>query len=143
MNKVVTYLPEHKDLIKLRKFDNLAFVYDSLDAYAEYGQSFSLLDNNNLVIAMGGIVAKWPGVGIAWIAAQEELNPYRFIFAKNVKKELNRIAFEVGYHRIETTVRTDFPEAVKFIEWLGFDKEGLLKQGLPGKVDCYSYAKLY
>lgn len=146
--KVVKYLPFHKNFIDLRDYDNSAFVKESFDFYAETGTCFTLIDSKAWhfkVIALGGIMPKFTlnsGIGWAWIAAQQDLSPYKFTFAKKVKKELASIAKKMRYHRVETLVRTDHPEAARFIEWLGFDKEGLLKQGLPGKIDCYSYSKI-
>lgn len=94
---------------------------------------------NGQVVGVGGIVTLWSGVGEAWIVLtkdilQNKVESYRCILRmfKKMTKE--------NYHRIQATVRVDFPQAIKMVEHLGFKREGKLIAYCPDGEDSFIYA---
>jgi len=47
---------------------------------------------------------------------------------------------QLHLHRIQTTVRSDFPAGLRFVKWLGFRREGVARQYSHDRVDAIYYA---
>ena len=45
-------------------------------------------------------------------------------------------------HRLQTTVKADYEIGHKFAQWLGLEKEGLMKKYLDDN-DYYLYSRIY
>jgi RimJ/RimL family protein N-acetyltransferase len=81
-------------------------------------------DESATVLACGGWSFLWEGVALAWLVLGRDADG----------ADLRRIArlaraklAECSARRLETTVRVDFPIGVRFLEWLGFEVEGVLR----------------
>lgn len=97
---------------------------------------------NGILVFVGGIVPKWTGVGEGWLLVDKALP----ILVQPYKKEFfigfNYYMTLLGYDRIETSVLKGFDQGIKFIEGLGFEKEGLMKKYGPDGKDYWRYAYL-
>ncbi len=114
-----------------------------IDYTQSSGDSYSLsasLDGDILLLV--GVLPLWEGVGEIWTIFPQNAkelfrrNPRNIL--KVTKKYLNLLPFR----RLQTVVRSDFKVGVKFVEHLGFQREGLLKQYGSDKKDYYRYALL-
>lgn len=108
-----------------------------LDAYRQRGLAWSLLDGDE-VIACGGIVILWPGVGEAWTVMGEKVKDYPLAVAKALREGIERS----GLRRIQATVRIDDGKARKLIGLCGFKPEGILEGFGPDGADFVSYARV-
>jgi len=71
------------------------------------------------------------------------MSNYSLSVAKIIKKDFAKIAKKHNLKRVQTAVRKDFIEGQKFAEWLGLEKEGLMRKwGFDGS-DQYMYARLF
>ena len=62
--------------------------------------------------------------------------------AKAIKKDFARVAKEHDIKRVQTGIRKDFKEGIRFAEWLGLEREGLMKNwGFDGS-DQYLYGDM-
>lgn len=89
-----------------------------------------------------GILPMWDGVGEIWTMFSEDASKH---FKHNTREFLQTIRHYlelVPYRRLQTIVKKDFKIGQKFVEHLGFKKEGLLKQYDMHKRDYYRYALL-
>jgi len=97
------------------------------------------------LVAVGGLQVKWEGVGLLWLmltdACQKDgLHAIRALHA--IREKTDELIEKNNIWRAEASVRTDFPKAVKMIEFLGFYREGLMRKYCPDKSDSYLYARV-
>lgn len=97
------------------------------------------------LVAVGGLQMKWEGVGLLWLMLTADCKKYGFhgLFAlEAIREKMEYLIKKNNLHRAEAAVRTDFPQAVKMIEFFGFKREGLMKKHCPDQADSYLYAKV-
>jgi hypothetical protein len=105
------------------------------------GVSYVGTKDNRLLVA-GGIVRVWPGVGEAWFAVTPEGKKHAAFVYRQALAYLNVAA--PHYRRIQATIAANFPDAVKFVEKLGFTNDtpnGLANYGPNGET-YYLYSKV-
>ena len=108
----------------------------------DVGMSFTGLLNNK-PIAAGGICYLWDGVAEGWVLASKDIFKFPIFCAKTIKRRTDLLAKNNNLKRIQTAVKKDSATAIRFAEWLGFKREGLMKQYGPDGTDHYLYAKVY
>lgn len=93
------------------------------------------------IILVGGINWYWEGVGEAWCILHERSQSCRFTTYRALRM-MHKILLNRSqpFKRIQATVRTTWPEAIKMVEKLGYQREGLLKNYCPDGADVYMYA---
>jgi hypothetical protein len=102
---------------------------------------FSLFSDNEIIV-IGGIYRMWEGVGEAFSVMSK--NAYKYpkalfsAFARNIETGITA----GKYRRLQATVKADFGAGIRFLERLGFEREGLMRSwGLDGS-DYYMYARI-
>ena len=111
-----------------------------LDRMEKKDRAFTLIDNGHLVVA-GGIFPVWDGLGEAWMIPSDQIPKYKIKMIKTLRNHIDLITEEDGLRRLQATVRDDFDIAKKFIEFLGFKREGLLKNYGPDGTDHIMYSR--
>ena len=109
--------------------------------YASRGPAFTALTDDGEIAGCAGIMIMWPGVGEAWILFNHEL-------AKKHKKDAYEIVLrhllviieEKKLHRVQAHCNTNLPHAVKYLEGLGFKREGTMGKYDEEGNDHYLYA---
>jgi len=104
-------------------------------------RAFTLVDNGHLVAA-GGIIPIWEGMGEAWLIPSDVMPRYRLRVIKTLRRRIDEIIDADNLRRLQATVRADYDVAVRFIEFLGFKREGLMKNYGPGGADHYMYSRI-
>lgn len=90
------------------------------------------------VVACIGVVWKYPTHGHAWAMLSVEAGCCMLGITRGVRRWLR-------FHntgRIETAVDCDFPAAIRWVEMLGFEREGKMRAWSPDRRDCYLYAQV-
>ena len=145
--KVVKFEPAHFDEIDFRDIEKVEFsgVYnlkEAVNILATNKHTYTCLDDADKPILVGGISVLWRGVGEAFIYASdlEKLGgPEKLFVLRNVKDYFHNARFDAGLHRIQAHVNVRYEKFINFVEWLGFEKEGIMrKYGVDGS-DYYSY----
>ena len=106
--------------------------------------AFSVYCEGELV-RVGGLVVYWDGVGELWLMLTSNCKREGFhgvAALLTIRRTVDELIEKNNLWRAQATVRTDFPQACRMVEALGFEKEGLLKQYCPDKADVYMYARL-
>lgn len=67
---------------------------------------------------------------------------YPIQFFRHVRGRIEHYEKTHGVHRTQTMIRTGFPFLVKWIELLGFEREGILRKFGPEGDDYFMYARL-
>lgn len=98
------------------------------------------------VVGVGGVRIKWDGVGLLWLMLTKDCEKkglHGIIALSAIREKMNELIERNNLWRVQATVRTDFPQAIKMIEFFGFKREGLMKMYNPDKTDSYLYAKVF
>ena len=93
-------------------------------------------------VAAGGIYEYWKGRGGAWMMVGSDVRGARMV---PIHRKVEAAIFEahsLGMVRIETAVRCGFEAGVRWIEMLGFRREGVFRRYSPDGSDHYAYAKV-
>ena len=145
--KIIPYLKEHGDEIvafgmndKLMEID-ASFTENRLDT-AIIGLSYTLLVDDNIVLA-GGIIPLWDGVAEGWVMCSQKVFDHKIRAAGSVKKRLDYLFINNKIRRLQTCVKEDFLTGVRFAEWLGLQKEGLMKYYGLDQTNYWRMAKYY
>ena len=115
------------------------FIRRTLD-YPDKAHSLSVVQDG-VVVAVGGVVVLWPGVSEAWIALGD--TQWGKKNAKNLlvacRDVIHRMAVASRSRRIHCTVKVSSHVSQRFVEALGFEREGMMRfYGVDGS-DCYQY----
>jgi len=98
---------------------------------------------NKKPIFAAGMKIIWDGVAEGWVIATQDVWKYPIGVAKAIKKDFANVAKQQNIKRVQTAIRSDFKEGIKFAEWLGLENEGLMKSyGFDGS-DQYRYARIF
>ncbi len=94
------------------------------------------------VVGCAGIVPLWPGVGQAWAVLSDTALSHPVILTRAAMRELQRIEEQLGLHRVQATVAEDHIEGRRWLAWLGFEVEGLMRNyGPEGEGDFWLYGR--
>ena len=85
----------------------------------------------------------WQGVAEGWVLSSKQIFDYKIKAAGSIKKRLDYICTNNNIQRLQSAVKAEFLIGVRFAEWLGLTKEGLMKKyGLDGS-DYWRMVKFY
>jgi len=135
--KVEDYLKIHRrrfDLLTFLNFPNPEIVAKNL----AQGPAFTgLIDGE--ILACGGILPLWKGVGEAWVVTSLLVNQYPLSFAKTIWRKLKEIIIEHQFERVQTVIDADYVISQRWAERMGFEYEGLMRKYIGGRK-FYRYA---
>lgn len=141
--KIVPFKYEHALEILVRDHDADLKENENFRKWAEMnvmpGMSYTGLYEGRPVMC-AGVRTLWPGVGEAWILLSPEIVNFKKEMYYTVIQYLEKIIKENGLWRVQAHARTDVPVAVRFLEHLGFEREGLMRKFDPQGRDCFLYA---
>ena len=94
-------------------------------------------------IFAAGMKMVWGRVAEGWVIATKDIWKNPLAVARAIKKDFARVAREHNIERVQTAIRKDFKQGQRFAEWLGLEREGLMKKwGFDGS-DQYLYARIF
>lgn len=115
-------------------------VPEGLRAQAERNLSGSIAGSlfyGDEFLGCAGVKQFWKGVGEAWFFMTPESSRHGRMIARLIKKRLESMQ---EYHRIQATVEIDFKEGIRFMGFLGFHREGILKKYTADAKDSLMFA---
>ena len=145
--RIVPYNTQHGDeMIEFGLNDKLmdidaSFKENRID-FAMAGLAFTLLDNN-VPICSGGIVPTWLGNAQGWVISSKRIFRNKIKAARLIKQRTDLLCANNKIWRLQTAVKADFKIGIRFAEFLGFNKEGLMIGYGPDKTDYYLMARIY
>ena len=144
---VVPYETEHGDEIiefgmndKLMEID-ASYTNNRLDM-AIPGLAFTLFLDETPIVS-GGIVPMWEGVAEGWVLSSKHIFDYKIKAASIIRKRLDYLCVNNKIIRLQTAVKEQFLTGVRFAEWLGLEKEGLMKYYGLDQTNYWRMAKYY
>jgi hypothetical protein len=138
--RIINYKPSHlHDLMDGPLNDGAPEHIGYMRAYAEElqqpGWSFTLIENGH-IICCSGIVDMWPGVGEAWFLASSKIHEYPRPFIRFAKTDvIQKVVDENDLWRVQAVCKADWPAAIKFARFLGFESEGVMRKYGPEGAD--------
>jgi len=145
--KVVPYETQHGDeMIEFGLNDTLmdgdaTFKENRID-FAGAGLAYTLLDNN-VPICSGGIIPTWLGSAQGWVISSKRIFRNKVKASRLIKERTDLLCANNKIWRLQTAVKADFKIGIRFAEFLGFNKEGLMVGYGPDKTDYYLMARIY
>ena len=145
--RIVPYKTQHGDeMIEFGLNDKLmdidaSFKENRID-FAMAGLAFTLLDNN-VPICSGGIVPTWLGNAQGWVISSKRIFRNKVKASRLIKERTDLLCANNKIWRLQTAVKADFKIGIRFAEFLGFNKEGLMVGYGPDKTDYYLMARIY
>ena len=136
---ILSYQMNHKILEADRHYINVEGDAKNLE---QDHLAFTGIVNNKPIFAAGMKII-WGQVAEGWVIASSEMWKHPIGVAKAIKKDFARVAKENNITRVQSGIRKDFKQGLRFAEWLGLEKEGLMKKwGFDGS-DQYLYARIF
>ena len=145
--KIVPYKTQHGDeMIEFGLNDKLmdidaSFKENRID-FAMAGLAFTLLDDN-VPICSGGVVPTWLGNAQGWVISSKRIFRNKVKASRLIKQRTDLLCANNKIWRLQTAVKADFKIGIRFAEFLGFNKEGLMVGYGPDKTDYYLMARIY
>ena len=143
---MVDYKPEHiesildGDMSKMAR-KSFGMAEDIAHGLVAPGLAFTgLIDG--YVIASAGIKPLWPGVGEAWIVASDNMPKKKLSVIKLIRENFDSMIQENNLVRVQASVRSDWLEAKRFAEFLGFEHEGIMRKYGPDGQDYLRMARI-
>jgi RimJ/RimL family protein N-acetyltransferase len=135
------------DLIELMRSDLTEFTLQKSDDrakklaqfYIERGPCFTGQEDGK-VLGSGGMVLMWPGVGEGWMVLSKEVETMKRYAYETIIEHLIKVASDLNLRRIQAHCDSNVPNAVKFLEQIGFQREGLMRGYGEDGSDHYLYA---
>lgn len=103
------------------------------------GPAWSLVEGET-VLASFGICKIEEGIGHLWAYISEDAKGHGRTMIKFGRKVIGMAMS--NYHRLQSNVRADKEEYVRFSEMLGLEKEGLLRKATADKRDLWVFSKV-
>ena len=99
----------------------------------------------NSIVAVGGLQVRWEGVGLLWLMLTADCKKHgihglRALYA--IRDKMHELIISNKLWRAEAVIRTDFPKAIKMIEFLGFKRDCKMEKFFPDKTDAYLYSRI-
>lgn len=145
MIEVVPFKAEHFSLEDLRDPSMPGAMGDKfLDVcgiYEKAGLAWTVLAAGQ-VVASGGVLYYWKGVGEGWMLVTKRANNYPLAVVKMMRKGLEEAAREMKLRRIQATVKCEDPQALRLAKMLGFRVEGRMSKYGPDGKDYYMIGRV-
>ena len=117
--------------------------YMNFEGYAkkliDAGPTLSVIDDDGIVWACGGVAEQEPHRALSWILIREGIGVSRF---RRLHKETTIFFDSLDYNRIELVADAHFDDSSKWATLLGFKLEGLMYEYFPNGRDGFLYARI-
>jgi hypothetical protein len=100
------------------------------------GPCLTLLDGGE-AIACGGVVTMFSTSGEIWLRLSKKAGPHA---VRELKTQMYRWISELKLNRLQATGPAAWKELPRFLEWLGMQREGILRRFGPNGDDYFIYS---
>ncbi len=115
--------------------EHIGYMKDYAGELQQPGWSYTLIENG-YIICCAGIVDMWPGVGEAWFIASNKIHEYPRPFIRFAKTDvMQKVVDENELWRVQAVCKSDWPAALKFARFMGFEPEGVMRKYGPEGMD--------
>jgi RimJ/RimL family protein N-acetyltransferase len=104
--------------------------------------SWSIRDGNDILACFGICPMDEEGVGEMWAFISDDMRGHGLYLIKTVKAILDFVMESGKFHRLESIVRADREEYVRFSQMIGLRVEGVMEKATANKQDMYMFARV-
>jgi hypothetical protein len=87
-----------------------------------------------------GLIEMWENCAEAWVIASGNIIHTPVSIARAMKRGLQERILNDDYDRVQANVRADWPTAIRFAEFVGMKREGLMRRFGPEGADYVRFA---
>ncbi len=140
--EIIPYRAAHALAIKVRQQDLPDKEYEHFEIWAKFNENGAAFTGmyKGQVAGCAGIRILWEGVGEGWAIFSDQVEHLAAEAYGYVKKYLHTIMDDHGLWRVQVNVRTDLEVYSRYVEGLGFKREGLMRKYYLDGSDRYLYA---
>ena len=91
-------------------------------------------------VALGGIHPLWSRVAEGYIIVGKAANEYPIKVAKTTKLLIKKIVKDNNLSRLQASICINDKKALRFVQWLKFTEEGIMRKFGPDGSDYMRYA---
>jgi len=141
----IPMVPSHLHYMSITEnqlpFSKAVSIDAMLEMQARLGLAVTALVHGKPV-AMFGCIMLWTGVAEMWSIISDDARRYPKQLTLVAKSFSDIVAQSLSLHRLQLTVRSDEPRALRWAEYLGFEIEGLMRKYSPDGADTYILARV-
>ena len=119
--------------------ERLGYMMQYAGRLEQPGWAYTAVDQGEVLFCTG-IVDLWPGTGEVWFIGSQEIHRKPRKVIEYCRGAMRRCALENDLWRIQGVCRADWPSALRFAEFFGFENEGLMRRYGPEGADYYRVA---
>ena len=144
--KVIPFKMEHLERIELRKEEldgmlGLENGKEYLELMVDHCTETGTLLYRKGVVCCAGFTIVWPGVAECWIIPSPHIHSCKKSFSEFFRDYVNKIFSKHNLHRLQTSASEDRLHD-RWLTWLGFQKEGTMRQYTHSKKNRCIYARI-
>ncbi|MEK9918071.1 MAG: GNAT family N-acetyltransferase [Pelagibacteraceae bacterium] len=139
MLNIVEYKKEHIEQIETA-FDFCAVARGKFSNGQDV-VGYTLVDDDR-IIATAGVHIMWDGVAEGWLVMSKYSPEYGRTVARYAYRGFDSIMRDNGLHRVQASISSLDPEAIRFARWMGFENEGIMEKFGPDGSDYYRMARV-
>jgi hypothetical protein len=151
--KIIQFNANHLDLLEPREYDkenvlDIEGIEAKLITISEMVNSpdcnvdaWTLIYDGRILTCFG-YIEHWPGMIEIWQLPSKYIYEKPIVFSKTIKTYIEELAKKHKWHRMQTVAPDDDVHR-HWMEWLGFQKEGLLRQYTHKKQDYLQFGRIF
>ena len=145
--KIIPFQPSHIELMDIRDIEiassfMLPDAKERMQMMTDMSLAAGTFILDGQILFAAGVVQMWPGVLDGWIIPTVYVPSHPIWFVKKVKQYFEAMAETFKCHRFQT-VSPDDEQHAKWMELLGFKREGTLEQYSHNKLNYVMYARIF
>lgn len=144
--KAIPFEEGHLKLLELRDDEhngafNLEDIEERVRTFVAASMQVGTFVSRGRVVCIAGFHCLWPGVLEGWIFPSRFLFDCPVLYARVIKRYVDSISKGFNCHRFQAYA-VDNPTQERWMRFLGFEKEGTLRQFGHDKQDFCMYARV-
>ena len=104
--------------------------------------SYTAIDEGRPVV-IAGVIPIWQGVAESYLIPSALFPKHKIQCIKYIRLNQEFLRRELNLHRLQTTVPAELTQAIRWLEWLGYERESTLRMWGPDKRDHYRYVRFF
>jgi hypothetical protein len=145
--RVIPFKCEHLEVSHVRDLERMTVlrlgeIFKKGKVLQDVSKESGTFIHEGRVITCAGFIEQWPGVCEVWQIPSVYTAAYPLAFARTMKRYVEQIAETFKYRRMQTTSLDDELHS-RWMTWIGFQKEGTLRQYDNLKNDYCQWARMF
>lgn len=137
----------HIQRIQLNEFDRRIFnsmpdIDDRIQAIQEFKSAWTIFYKRNPLLVMG-MDYKYERNYESWLLLGDRSYEHGTLLSRGAKRFFDKIGPRLNLRRMQIVVNVNHKAAVRWAEFLRFNREGVMSKYGPEGADYYMYARTY